>query len=1002
MKTLHAFAKPMKDEITTHLKSRGVQGWNMKIVKRTYASERNDIPRCPQYVLKVSYSFKHRALPQDLSGEHFHAILGTQTSALELLLLKRGIMGPSWLILNNAAKPSASFSWCSMEYSVQGKKAIDKDMTGKDPPPLVVAAINLKTIIDHKNNTNEIAAASILFAKPVKIDAPMQRSDWNVPDLSGNGHGLVEVAVVRKIGNSAFPPGFDRAVQQRNGGKQGKVVEQCANERALLNYILVKLKQMDPDVLVGHNFAGFDLGVLLHRLQELKVMGWSRIGRLRRNQFPKLGGGGGQWGGGASAGAMSTLAGRVMCDTYLSAKEFLREVSYSLKALAENQLKETRVEMSPHDIVEKYNSAPGLLELMGNATRDAWLTLCLMFHMSVLPLTRQLSNVSGNLWGKTLQGQRAQRIEYLLLHEFHDRKFLCPDKYAISKKDRASLSHDEDGEEEKSGKKKGPAYSGGLVLEPKKGLYDKYVLLLDFNSLYPSIIQEYNICFSTTQRPEDGTIPPLPDASLEAGLLPTTIKRLVQRRRQVKQMLKTEKNPLKRQQLDIRQQALKLTANSMYGCLGFSSSRFYARPLAELITAQGREILQSTVDLVQGNLGLQVIYGDTDSIMINTNTDDLVEVRRLGTLVKNEVNKRYKLLEIEMDGIYQRMLLLKKKKYAALKVEFDPSGNILTEMEQKGLDIVRRDWCPLSKEVGNFVLSEILSGKSRDDVVLEIHNRLQQVRDDLANDKIPIGKFVITKTLTKAPEEYADAKGQPHVQVALRRKKEKARDGISAGETVPYIIAIEMDKENAAGGLAERARHLQEMLKNKDKFKVDKEYYLAQQVHPVVARLCAPIEGTDASRLADCLGLDPARFRGQVVQQTSGDDQLLSSAAFLDDEDRFKTCNPLVLSVPGENGVSRTFQFPGIQPVAQGKMSMKEALSPPIKDGETVDLPQVSTAALANQALLQARLQISDYYDGVIACDDEMWNLETRNISLRSDTELPAGHVPLNYPRCQV
>ncbi|KAK3255300.1 hypothetical protein CYMTET_35510, partial [Cymbomonas tetramitiformis] len=174
------------------------------------------------------------------------------------------------------------------------------------------------------------------------------------------------------------------------------------------------------------------------------------------------------------------------------------------------------------------------------------------------------------------------------------------------------------------------------------------------------------------------------------------LRKLVQRRRQVKDMLKTESDQVKKQQLDIRQQALKLTANSMYGCLGFSSSRFFAKPLAQLITSQGREILQSTADLVEANLGLDVIYGDTDSIMISTGLTDLQKAKQIGMLVKKEVNKKYKLLEIELDGVYKTMLLLKKKKYAALKVE-EKNGEISTQMELKGLDIVRRDWSILSK-----------------------------------------------------------------------------------------------------------------------------------------------------------------------------------------------------------------------------------------------------------------------------------------------------------------
>jgi len=85
-----------------------------------------------------------------------------------------------------------------------------------------------------------------------------------------------------------------------------------------------------------------------------------------------------------------------------------------------------------------------------------------------------------------------------------------------------------------------------------------------------------------------------------SGVLPKVIKNLVDRRREVKNILKKERDPVKQKQLDIRQKALKLTANSMYGCLGFSFSRFYARPIAALVTSMGREALQRTVDQVPG------------------------------------------------------------------------------------------------------------------------------------------------------------------------------------------------------------------------------------------------------------------------------------------------------------------------------------------------------------------------------------------------------------------
>ena len=146
----------------------------------------------------------------------------------------------------------------------------------------------------------------------------------------------------------------------------------------------------------------------------------------------------------------------------------------------------------------------------------------------------------------------------------------------------------------------------------------------------------------------------------------------------------------------------------MYGCLGFSSSRFHAKAIAALITRTGRETLLKTKDIAEQKLGFNVIYGDTDSIMINSGTANLKDSIEMGQRLKNEINVLYKCLEIEIDGVFKTMLLLKKKKYAALKIDdFMAEGQKLTK-EMKGLDMVRRDWCPLSKQVGNFVLDLIL------------------------------------------------------------------------------------------------------------------------------------------------------------------------------------------------------------------------------------------------------------------------------------------------------
>ncbi|XP_023729071.1 DNA polymerase alpha catalytic subunit [Lactuca sativa] len=1019
---LHEMASGLKANIKKQLLDRNVSNFSMKPVKRNYAFERSDIERKENYVLKISYPFKDPPLPSDLKGETFRALLGTHSSALELFLIKRKIKGPSWLSLSRFTTSSTAqrVSWCKFEVTVDSPKDIKIATSSKNTgeiPPVVVTAINLKTVINQKQNINEIASASVICCHKAKIDTPMLASEWTRPGM------LSHFTVVRKLEDGLFPMGFNKEAADKNIKAGSNIISMESSERALLNRLMIELHKLDSDILVGHNISGFDLDVLLNRVKACKVPNsmWSKIGRLKRSEMPRLNKGNTVFGSGASPGIMSCIAGRLLCDTFLCSRDLLKEVSYSLTELAKTQLSKNRKEIAPHDIPGMFQSSQSLMELIEIGETDAWLSMELMFHLSVLPLTRQLTNISGNLWGKTLQGARAQRVEYLLLHAFHAKKFMVPDKFYTPKENK-TVKRKSDGPEDKVNNdlgendeiappgnepvksKKAASYAGGLVLEPKKGLYDKYILLLDFNSLYPSIIQEYNICFTTVERSEDGLVPRLPSATA-TGVLPELLKNLVERRKHVKRLLKTASG-LKYQQFDIQQQALKLTANSMYGCLGFSSSRFYAKPLAELITLQGREILQSTVDLVRNNLNFDVIYGDTDSIMIYTGLDDINKAKSIAGNIIKEVNKRYKRLEIDLDGVYKRMLLLKKKKYAAVKEQIR-DGKIYKVIERKGLDMVRRDWSLLSKETGDFCLEQILSELSCEEVVEAIHNKLRKVQEDMRKGEIGLEKYIITKTLTRPPEAYPDAKSQPHVEVALRLKKLGYTSGCSAGDTVPYIICCEKGNGlSTSVGIAQRARHPDELTKDNENLMIDIDYYLAQQIHPVVSRLCASIEGTSPATLADCLGLDPSKFQSKS-SEVANNDHSGSVICMTDDEERYRGCEALNLSCPD---CCVSFKCPSVLSYIQ-----TVALEKPqdLQDQSTnttttfwqkfccpkcqVEFPP---ASLSNQVKRRAELFISTYYKGFMTCDDETCDYTTRSLNLRVVGESERGTVCPNYPRC--
>ncbi|CAK1548647.1 unnamed protein product [Leptosia nina] len=935
----------------------GIKEFKSRKISKNYCFNIPNVPAQCEY-LEVKYS---ASLPPPPTKQYltFSHIFGANTSSLEMLLLERKIKGPCWLEVTDPDSSGPKVSLCKMEGSCDNMDNINVIRSGDDlePPPMVVATINMRTVTDAKTNKTKILMLSCLSHS----NFPIHKSAPNPPFQQ-------HFCVMTKC-TDVWPLDLKQKLPAYKATKLTK----CDTERELLNCFMVQFWKLDPDLVIGHDLQGFQQDILIGNILDLKIPNWSRLGRLNRTVAPQK-----------KFAAKDAFLGRLVCDIKISAMELIRARSFDLDTLCVNVLKMKegeRIEVALEDLPRYYESSDDLLKLVTLTMQDGSYILKIMCELNVIPLALQITQIAGNIMSRTLLGGRSERNEFLLLHAFTEKNYIVPDK-VYGKKNIADDENDDEKPNKKQGKKKA-AYCGGLVLDPKKGFYDKLILLMDFNSLYPSIIQEFNVCFTTIKRrittnsDDDLNNLVLPGPNTEFGVLPTQIRKLVESRREVKKLMKVpDLPPDQYMQYNIRQTALKLTANSMYGCLGFTHSRFYAKPLAALVTMKGREILMDTKEIVQ-KLNYDVVYGDTDSLMINTNCLDYDYVFKIGNDLKREINKKYKQIELDIDGVFKYLLLLKKKKYAAVIVSRNKNGELVYSQEHKGLDIVRRDWSQLAAEAGKFILSQILSEQSADERLESIQNHLNKLKEDLLGNQIPLSLLTITKQLTKNPNEYADKHSQPHVLVALRLNSKSSRR-FKKGDIVPYIIC----EDGSANSATQRAYHVEE-LKNIEHLKVDHKYYLAHQLHPVISRICEPIEGMEPARVAECLGLDPSGYRQIKKENSSGDTYEIEN-----EQEKYRHCKEFTFMCVNEsckalNKIRETF-------VRNDKESA--TFLEKCQNDKCESKPIEYLASLQNQLCLQIREYHSEYYAGWVSCEDPACGART--------TRLPQT-FQAGYPLCR-
>jgi DNA polymerase I len=306
------------------------------------------------------------------------------------------------------------------------------------------------------------------------------------------------------------------------------------------------------------------------------------------------------------------------------------------------------------------------------------------------------------------------------------------------------------------------------------------------------------------------------------GIFPEILSTLIAARGRVKKSMRSAPQEEKRI-LNAKQLALKDVSNSFYGYIGYIRARLYVLEMANAITAYGRANLEKTKKLIEGKFDVDVVYGDTDSIFLKTRIEDIEKAKELGEVIASYVSDYLEgSLELDFEKIYKTFLILTKKRYAGWKFSFSPDG-WTDYIEMKGIETVRRDWCPLVSDTMKEILDVIL----KEGDVTKAVSTLKQVQEKLKKNEIPLEKLTIIKGITKSIDNYEGM--QPHIELARKMAERNPSEKPKVGDRLGFVITKGRDL------LSKRAEDPEFIRKNN--IAIDADYYIHSQLFPPIERI---------------------------------------------------------------------------------------------------------------------------------------------------------------------
>lgn len=604
----------------------------------------------------------------------------------------------------------------------------------------------------------------------------------------------------------------------------GANVHSFETEKELLEAWKDYFLNVDADIIIGFNLKGFDLPYILERGEKLNILNFNLLGRTNKPAKSKDSVFNSRQIGGALSLPEINIEGRIIFDLMQIIRRDHKLRSYSLNSVSLHFLQEQKEDVPHNSMHDLQNGTKDTRKRIASyCLKDTVLPLRLFNKLKILINYTELARVTGvpiEYFSSRGVGIKVLTLIY---------KAAAKHDYLIPVMD--PINND-------------ASFEGGFVMDPLRGFYSNPIAVLDFSSLYPSIMISKNLCYTTLltkkQYEKIGGIKTptnnyFATADMKVGLLPTVLTNLIASRKIAKKEMNETEDLNIKSCLNARQLAIKVCANSIYGFTGAMVGKLPCIEISQSVTAFGREMIAFTKKIIEETYNkdkgfshdTKVIYGDTDSVMLNFNEPDLEKVFKMAKEISEFVTQRFiKPVALEFEKVYYPYLLINKKRYAGLIYN---NPNTANKIDTKGIETVRRDNCNLVKNVIETCLNKILFEKNVEGAKLYVKNIVR----DLYQGKIDLSLLVISKAITKAGDKYASK--QAHVELAEKMKKRGDENAANLGNRVGYIM-VQKGKKVAGYDKAEDPVYVLE-----HNLPIDTEYYIEQQLAKPLHRLFEPI-----------------------------------------------------------------------------------------------------------------------------------------------------------------